>query len=213
MEYAVRLQALDGYDGKISTLLSGDRFHRTIRIHHTGKKGDNPHYHLLITTDYKQPALRAEFKKHFTLASGNRHLSIKKWDGNIKALAYLFHEGTQPTDIRGFTSEELVSAQELNTQVQSAIKKNAPVQVVQQATDFFKGKSPGPLQIFSYLYDHYHSTGEWLPNKYQFERYIHRIQANLAKTPGEIFDHKKSLLLQYGWVSQDTSIMVSSLQY
>lgn len=206
MDYAIRLQALDGYDGKISTLLSSDRFHRTIRIHHTGKKGDNPHYHMLITTDYKQPALRAEFKKHFTLATGNRHLSIKKWDGNIKALAYLFHEGTQPTDIKGFLDEELELAREINTQVKEVIKKNAPAQVVEEATEYFRGKTPGAIQIFSYIYDRYKNSGDWLPNKYQFERYIHRIQANLAETPAEIYDHKNYLLRHYGFVSDNVGL-------
>lgn len=213
MDYALRIQALDGYSAKMETLFSGDRFTRTIRIHHTGKKGDNPHYHLLITTDYKQPALRAELKKHFNLASGNKHLSLKIWDGNSKALSYLYHEGTTPDLIRGFNEPELNQAQEVNSLVKAQIKKNAPATVVQLATEYFLSKSQKPqaTQIFSYLYDHYHANGEWFPNRYQFERYITRIQANLSQTPGEIHDHKVLLLRQYGFADDYT--ILTDLKY
>ena len=60
--FALRIQALDGYDTIMKEVFTTDRFPRHIRVHHTGKKGDNPHYHLLICTDYKQQALRAELK-------------------------------------------------------------------------------------------------------------------------------------------------------
>ena len=210
MDYALRIQALDGYSAKMETLFGGDRFSRTIRIHHTGKKGDNPHYHMLITTDYKKDALRKELKKHFTLASGNRHISLKDWDGNTKALSYLFHEGTSPDLIRGFSEPELSQAQEVNTQVQEQIKKNSPALVVAEATEYFSGRTPTQVQIFSYIYDRYKGNGDWLPNKYQFERYINRIQANLAETQQEIFDHKVLLLRQYGFAD---NTMMSDLKY
>lgn len=213
MDYALRIQALDGYSKIMEDLFGGDRFSRTIRIHHTGKKGDNPHYHMCITTDYKQDALRKELKKYFTLAKGNKHISIKNWDGNIKAVAYLFHEGTQPDMIRGFTDEEITTAQEINTQVKTKIKDNAPCKVVAEATEYFSGRTPPTqIQIFSYIYDRYKATGDWLPNKYQFERYITRVQANLAETPEQIYDHKKQLLMQYG-LSADFRVGVSDLKY
>jgi hypothetical protein len=212
MNYALRIQALDGYSSIMESLFSGDRFSRSIRIHHTGKKGDNPHYHLLITTDYKHPALRMELKRHFTLAKGNRHMSIKVWDGNIRAISYLFHEGTEPDLIRGFNEPELQQAKELNKLVKAEIKKNSPAQIVEEATDYFQGQNPSPVQLFSYIYDRYKSAGDWLPNKYQFERYIHRILANLSETPAEIYAHKKLLLTTYGFVNE-YSITQTDLKY
>lgn len=182
MSYAIRLQNYPTYDEKVQTIFSSDRFNRTIRVHHTGRKKDNPHWHLLVECDYKKPALRAELKKHFTLATGNKHISIKDWDGNIKATAYLFHEGTEPDLIRNFTQEEIDNARQMNTQVQATIKSNAPVKIIQDAVDYFTEQgnyTPHQKHIFDFVYDRLRSSGDWLPNKFQFERWAVRIQATL----------------------------------
>lgn len=179
MDYALRIQALDGYASTMEKVFSTDRFSRTIRIHHTGKKGDNPHYHLLITTDYKQDALRKELKKHFTLATGNKHLSIKNWDGSQQAVAYLYHEGTTPDMIRGFTQEELSQAQDINHAVKERVKQNAPSKIVEEATAYFQGKTPYDKDVFCWIFKRLAQNGDWLPNKFQVERWILRIQANL----------------------------------
>lgn len=182
MDYAVRLKNLPGYDEKIREIFTTDRFFRTVRVHHTGRKGDNPHYHFIISCDYKLPALRMELKKHFTLATGNKHLSIKNWDGNIKAIAYLFHEGTEVDMIRGFSDEELSQAKTINECTQERIKKNAPAKIVEDATTHFiqaKNFRPNRKEIFDFIYDRLRQNGDWLPNKFQFERWELRIQANV----------------------------------
>jgi len=180
--YAIRIQALDGYDKIMNEVFTTERFPRRIRVHHTGKKGDNPHYHLLICTDYKNQALRAELKKYFKLSKGNKHLSIKTWDGNIKAVAYLFHEGTEPDLIKGFTDEELKTAREINRQVKETIKKNAPAQIVQDCTDYFIGDPSlrcTRRSIFEYIFKRLDENGDWLPNKFQFDRWYVRIMCNV----------------------------------
>lgn len=182
MEYAIRIQALSGYDKIIEELLSGDRFSRTIRVHHTGKKKDNSHYHLLITCDYKHQAIRAEFKKHFILARGNKHLSIKVWDGDIKAVAYLFHEGTEPDLIKNFTPDEIALASVINSQIQMKIKKNSPAQIIQDCTDYFINKGdfePHRVEVFQYVFLRLKLNGDFLPNKFQYDRWAMRIQANV----------------------------------
>lgn len=199
MEYAIRIQALDGYDTIIQTLLESDRFSRTIRVHHTGKKKDNPHYHLLLTTDYKQQALRAEMKKHFTKASGNKHLSIKQWDGNIKAVAYLFHEGTIPDCIKNFTDEELTIASEINTQVQAKIKANASAKIIQDATDFFRARNnctPVDQAVFQYIFIRLKLNGDYLPCRQQYERWTMRIQANL-RDEGQYYDYMHKIFADW----------------
>lgn len=103
MEYVLRLQALDGYSSKFDEVF-GDRFSRVLCVHHLGKKRDNPHYHFCLTTDYKSDALRKYLKGHFNLAKGNKHLSLKSWDGDEKACSYLFHEGTEALISKGFES-------------------------------------------------------------------------------------------------------------
>jgi len=182
MDYAIRLQALSGYDEKIHQIFTSDRFSRFVRVHHTGRKGNNPHYHFVLTCDYKIPALRMELNKHFTLAKGNTHLSIKNWDGNLKAVAYLFHEGTDVDMVREFSDEEISQAKLINDATQERIKKNAPAKIVEDATLHFiqaRNFSPRRKEIFDYIYDRLRQNGDWLPNKFQFERWELRIQANV----------------------------------
>ena len=113
MDYVLRLQALDGYSSKFDDVFS-DRFTRVLCVHHTGKKGDNPHYHFCFTTDYKKDALRKYLKGHFDLATGNKHLSLKDWDGDQKACSYLFHEGTPLVMSRGFSEKEIEDFKRIN---------------------------------------------------------------------------------------------------
>lgn len=178
MDYVLRLQALDGYQAKFNDVF-GDRFTRVLCLHHTGRKGDNPHYHFCFTCDYKKDALRKYLKKEFTLASGNRHLSLKDWDGDRKACSYLFKEGTEPIIRRGFSDEELDDFRTINECVQEEIKKNSPVKIVQDCTEYFNGRSPTHKEIFIWIMERLRKNGDWLPNKWTMERWIMRIQANL----------------------------------
>lgn len=198
--YAIRIQALDGYDGLIQSFFADDRFTETIRVHHTGKHRNNPHYHLCVKTDYSQAqTLRKAIQKTMNKAKGNKHVSVKAWDGEVRAVAYLFHEGTEPDMIRGIPQSFINEARMLNQTIQEEIEKNTVGKVCDEATLYFAalGKKVTDPMIFSYLYDRYHKTGDWLPNRYQFERYIVRIRANLAQSKETIYCHKKELALRY----------------
>lgn len=178
MDYVLRLQSCDGYSQMFSNVFN-DRFSRVLCVPHTGRQGDNPHYHFAFTCDYKQPALRAHLKKYFDKGSGNRHLSLKKWDGSPKACSYMFHEGTDVFYRRGFSDEEINVFKVVNDNVRKLIKKNAPAQIVQDATEFFHGKDPAHSVLFMWIMNRLMKNGDWLPNKFQIERWIMRIQANL----------------------------------
>lgn len=180
MDYVLRLQAHDGYQSQFSNVFTS-RFSRILGVPHSGRRGDNPHYHFAFTCDYKMPALREYLKKYFDKGKGNRHLSLKKWDGNPKACSYMFHEGTESIISRGFTDEEIEVFKTINENIKEAIKKNAPAQIVQDATEYFKAKGQDPAHavLFMWIMKRLRDNGDWLPNKYQMERWIMRIQANL----------------------------------
>lgn len=181
MDYVLRLQALDGYAAKFQTVF-GERFSRVLCVHHTGRKGDNPHYHFCLTTDYKRDALRKYLKLHFDLAKGNRHLSLKDWDGDPKACSYLFHEGTQELISKGFTTDELDSFKEKNTAIQAKMVK--PIMVVDKAVEILMAKShkhPTHREIFNIVFDVYVDSGEWLPNRFQWERIVNKVRLEIAK--------------------------------
>lgn len=185
--FVLRLQALDGYGALAIASLPTDRFPKVLAVHHTGKKGDNPHYHFCLTTDYKMDALRKMLKKVFTLATGNKHLSLKQWDGGTKALSYLFHEGTDVFLNTGYTEEEIDEYKTQNDVVQSKMVKGH--MVVDVVVDFFvqAQKSEGtPLHrndkraIFYKVLDVYNKSGEWLPNRFQAERLTLRVRQKLV---------------------------------
>lgn len=191
MDYVLRLQALDGYQAKFATVF-GDRFSRVLCVHHTGRRGDNPHYHFCLTCDYRKDALRKYLKGHFDLASGNRHLSLKDWDGDPRACSYLFHEGTEELIVKGFTQEEISEFKRDNDVVQAKMLK-APT-VVKMCVEYFKqkGYTPDKREIFTHMVQIYRkNASEWIPNKFQSERYITRIRSDLAVT-----DAQEALFIQ-----------------
>jgi len=182
MDYVLRLQALDGYSNKFDEVF-GDRFSRVLCVHHTGRNGNNPHYHFCFTADYKKDALRKYLKGHFNLAKGNRHLSLKDWDGRKEACSYLFHEGTEALISRGFTEEEITEFKEMDTLIQSKMVK--PQQVVDKAVEILSpARDPDKRAIFGVLFKIYVDNGEWLPNKFQWERVVNKVRLELARKKG-----------------------------
>lgn len=181
MDYVLRLQALDGYMDKFNTVF-GDRFSRVLCVHHTGKKGDNPHYHFALTTDYRSQALRVYLKGHFDLAKGNRHLSLKSWDGDTKACSYMFHEGTEALIQKGFSDQEVEDFKKKNEIIQE--KYVRPHHIVDTCVEYFRQKGdkhPSKRDVFMYMIKVYRSNGEWIPNKFQAERVINKIKITLCE--------------------------------
>lgn len=182
MNYVLRLQALDGYSAKFDEVF-GSRFSRVLCVHHTGRSGNNPHYHFCLTTDYLKDTLRKYLKTHFVLARGNKHLSVKDWDGCEKACSYLFHEGTEALMVRGFTEEEIEKFKQMDTLIQSKMVK--PNMIVDKAVELLReARDPDKRQIFNTLFRIYVENGEWLPNKFQWERVVNKVRLELAKLKG-----------------------------
>jgi len=120
--YCVRVQALEGYGSKIAMLNLVDDYDGILGVKHSGSKKENPHYHIVIRTKVKEQALRVRLKKLFTEGKGNQHMSIKPWDGDDKALSYLFHElepDEQHTLIvsKGLTPERIEELRQKNDAV------------------------------------------------------------------------------------------------
>lgn len=182
MSYLLRLQALDGYLNKFqSVFVDNPRFTRVLAVHHTGKKKDNPHYHFVIDCDYKTQALRVMLKKEFTLAKGNRHLSLKQWDGDEKACSYLFHEGTEAIISKGYTWEEITKFKESDIAIRSEMTKASDIVV--EVAEYFKRSSSKPSQrdVFYRLIDLFRNRGDWLPDRYRATRYVVKVFALLAE--------------------------------
>lgn len=184
MEYVLRLQALDGYLAKFDEVF-GDRFTRVLCVHHTGKKGDNPHYHFCLTTDYKKQALRVYLKGHFNLGSGNKHISLKDWDGNTKACSYLFHENTPVVKRVGFSDDQIFMFQLMDKEVKEKMVKSNDV-VDEAVAMLLQDHKPDKRRMFNVLFDIYVRRGDWLPNRFQWERLVNKTRLEHARSKGVV---------------------------
>lgn len=144
--YCVRVQAQEGYREKIVIL----PYTTIIVVKHLGAKGDNPHYHMVIRTDVKPQAFRVRMKNVFPDGKGNAHMSIKPWDGDDKAISYLFHEETNDDKAEilrwdGLPRGRIDDFRSLNQQVQVGVaesKKKSAHLLWENALNHFKRHPP-----------------------------------------------------------------------
>lgn len=179
----LRLQDYQGYRESFDSVF-GDRFVRLLCVKHLGKSRENPHYHFVFRTDYKDSALRKYLKSQFTQGKGNGHMSLKPWDGQDEALSYMFHEGTEPVMNKGYTQDEINGYKEKDLTIRESHVK--PGDVCGVMVEKLKAKHPrysdqiDRKNIFTELYKYYKAKGDWLPNRYQMERYINKVRMILT---------------------------------
>jgi len=123
--FCVRVDARDGYAEKMIMLQSVADYQAIVAVRHKGAYGENPHYHLVLQTEVKEQAFRVRLRKVFDQGKGNGHMSIKPWDGNIDAIAYLFHEDEKAELVlKHNVSDELIDkARQRNTEVQTKMRE------------------------------------------------------------------------------------------
>ena len=121
----MRVQALETYADKIGAMIMSDDYSGLLAVRHQGATGENPHYHLVIRTAVKPQAFRVRMKKTFPDGKGNAHMSIVPWDGDDKALSYLFHEDPDVTLVarKGLTDERIRELRDKNTAIQELVTK------------------------------------------------------------------------------------------
>jgi len=90
--YCMRVDAIDGYSEKLLMLPACQDYKSMVAMKHHGHDKENVHYHVVIQTEIASQAFRVRMRKIFDQGKGNGHMSIKPWDGNNDAIAYLFHE-------------------------------------------------------------------------------------------------------------------------
>lgn len=186
-QYVLRLKAFEEYNEIFPNVFSSDRFSRVLGAFHLGKKKNNPHWHFCITCDWTNvPALRAHLNKHFTLAKGNTHISLKDWDGSAKACSYLFHEEcTDPVIQKGYTEDEVLEFQQQNHEIQEKMLK--PLQVVEKVVHDMQEKygikraAYDKREIFDRVIQIYRAHSAWLPEQRQCLRLINKIRSDLAQ--------------------------------
>jgi len=125
--YCIRVQAMDGYGEKITMLPATEDYDEVLAVRHVGSKKENTHYHIVIRTNVKAQALRVRLRKLFPDGSGNGHMSLKHWDGDDRALSYLFHELAPEESYtlmanKGFTDERLSELRAKNDSIKKLVE-------------------------------------------------------------------------------------------
>lgn len=122
--YFVRINSHPGYEESIIRLSDNDDYTHILCVKHKGEKGENAHYHLTLKTAVKQQALRVRLRNIFDQGEGNKHMSMKKWDGDTKANSYMFHEETHHIILnKGYTDDEINDMKKTNEKIQIEIDK------------------------------------------------------------------------------------------
>lgn len=121
--YCFRVDARDGYLAKLNSLQL--QYESVVIAKHTGRKGENPHYHAVIKTSIKDQAFRKRMKSIFTEGKGNSHMSIKPWDGKIEAVSYLFHEDPSAELLcrHGVSDQYIEEARKINQRVRVLVQE------------------------------------------------------------------------------------------
>lgn len=178
-QYVLRLQEHKGYSDSFDVVF-GVRFDRVLCVRHTGKTGENPHFHFVFKTDYKDSALRKYLKGHFNQGKGNGHMSLKEWDGRDDAVSYMFHEGGDPILNKGWEDDEIRRLREKDKVIRSEMVD--PKGVCDIIAEVMKveyerlSDQQDRKNIFTQLFYYYKKRGDWFPNKFQCERYINKIR-------------------------------------
>ena len=189
--YFLRLDQRENYEQLIHQHIGeSSRFTKILCVKHKGIKTSNNHWHMTLITDYKTQALRVELKKYFTLGKGNGHMSLKTWDGDIKANSYMFHERDVEVIInKGYTEKQIEEFKTKNEVIQAEIAGNTPAEMCRQVFSKLIKQYPinydggilAPQTICYAIWDYYKTKGTWQPNKFQMERYIKQIQQDYAE--------------------------------
>jgi len=212
-KFFVRINLYDGYESKIKEFYSDRESYPKVFIgFHIGKTGENPHYHVVHTTDkpITISTMRKRFKQVFTQGKGNGHISVVNTDNEVKTIGYIYHEDRKlvPLICHGYTDQELQDAQESNAEIQDEIKSKSPMKILEQVYEKLQARPCtqtytdhyGQIryrkrwhheEIFNAIMDAYNEKGDWMPNRFQMERYIMKIQQMLNQEDEDWRDLRK----------------------
>lgn len=194
--YCVRVDAIDGYGEKIRLLPLCADYVSIVGIKHKGSKGDNPHYHLVVKTDVRDQAFRVRLRKVFDQGSGNRHMSIKPWDGNIDAISYLFHEEPEGELViqHNVSDETITKARARNEEVQKKMadaRQRASYLIEDDLYERYKanGKKPDRLEIATDMVLYALRSNKYVPNDFLLKAMAAKLEFRLLE--GDLKDEEK----------------------
>lgn len=190
--YFIRINECPGYAVLINGLSDLPRFPLFLAIKHDGSSKENPHFHLVLSTMQKSATLRTYLKTIFKEGKGNGHMSLKTWDGNERAIQYLYHEADcRVLCCKGFSTEFLKEQEEKAKLFSSEKKKytsnlhdcimEAIYQDDEKLKDLVQEYRWCHRRICMLIWDVCKSQDKSYPNKFLLESMIRKVQATLSQ--------------------------------
>lgn len=192
--YFCRIADLEGYRKLLTDKFISKDITHALALGHKGEHEDNAHIHIALTfaEAIKSDTLRKRFSLLFTLGKGNGHISVKKWDGNDRALSYMFHEETEDIVLsKGYSPEDIEKYKTKDQEVKADYKTNrdnsifAHTQRVCLANANFS-----PAYIIRVYMLELHKRGKMYPGDYKMKNIVETIRSNndLEKSIQEIVE-------------------------
>lgn len=154
-----------------------------VGYHHGDKRGA-PHAHICLSlkTELQKQSVDTRFKKLYDV-SGSTY-SSKPWDGDKKAMSYLYHDPKgEVVNEMGLTESELAELTNLNTEIQKVVEVNkgrASHKVVEyvlaQANSGWSRYDIGECILRAVAQGEFYDPGD-----FALERYINEIELKLNK--------------------------------
>lgn len=150
--------------------------------YHIGNKTGKPHCHIALElkTILQKQSLDTRMKKLFGVKGSD--YGSKPWDGDKKALSYLYHDKVGKVEVNiPLTDEELLEIKNLVVvydQIVTTAKQKASFKCVEVVLDAIKesGRTWSTREISRYIFSGVRA-GKWHPVGYfQMEKYIDEIR-------------------------------------
>jgi len=184
--FFIRVNAYEGYEEKIHMLATNQDYKSVFAVRHQGKKGENVHYHIIVTTRVQPQAFRVRMKKIFDQGKGNEHMSIKRFDGCEDTYAYCFHEDVATIIVREGISDELIDrARQRNDEVQRQVadaKQKASWTLEEDCINYFKEWThiPTDREVADRLVRIAFDRNKYVPNPYLARQIIANVRFKLC---------------------------------
>lgn len=154
--------------------------------YHHGEKGGAPHAHLCLrlSNALQKQSIDVRYKKLFDVKGAQ--YSSKAWDGDVKAMSYLYHDASgRVENYMGLSDQEINNIKELNVEIQKVVKKNkerASNRVVDYVIQKCKADElePDRMEIGRMILMAVAHGEFYDPGDFMLERYINEIELKLS---------------------------------
>ena len=161
---------------------------------HIGGKTGKPHAHIALKmkSDLQKQSLDVRIKKLFGVERSD--YSSKVWDGDLKALSYMYHDPAGRVIVGfGLTEAQVNDLQRMNAVAQEIVaeaKEKASYKVVQYVLDKIKesGCKWTVYEIGWEIQKGVYSGRFHEPGDFTFERYVNEILCKQCDTEDELRD-------------------------